>query len=88
MLGDYTGAIDADRRSMQENPNQYLSHRWLVASLAQLGRNAEAQDLVRQVQSRFSSEWFAYHWGRRWPWMRVEDHARLLDGLRKAGWQG
>ena len=22
------------------------------------------------------------------PWMRPEDHAHMLDGLRKAGWQG
>jgi hypothetical protein len=25
---------------------------------------------------------------KRIPWMRREDHARLLDGLRKASWQG
>jgi len=25
---------------------------------------------------------------KRIPWMRREDHARLPDGLRKAGWQG
>ena len=24
----------------------------------------------------------------RLPWMRSEDHEHLLDGLRKAGWQG
>jgi hypothetical protein len=22
------------------------------------------------------------------PWFRPEDHAHLLDGLRKAGWEG
>ena len=22
------------------------------------------------------------------PWMRPEDHAHMLDGLRKAGWRG
>jgi adenylate cyclase len=22
------------------------------------------------------------------PWMRPEDHAHMLEGLRKAGWQG
>jgi len=25
---------------------------------------------------------------KRVPWFRPEDHAHLLDGLRKAGWQG
>jgi hypothetical protein len=22
------------------------------------------------------------------PWRRLEDHAHMLDGLRKAGWEG
>jgi adenylate cyclase len=22
------------------------------------------------------------------PWMRPEDHAHMLEGLRKAGWEG
>jgi adenylate cyclase len=88
MLGDYAGAIDADRRAMHENPNQRLSYRWLVAALAQLGRIAEAQSLVRDVTSRFSPEWFDQEWVSRPPWMREEEHGRLLDGLRKDGWQG
>jgi adenylate cyclase len=25
---------------------------------------------------------------KRVPWFRPEDHAHLLEGLRKAGWQG
>ena len=25
---------------------------------------------------------------RRVPWMRPEDHAHMLEGLRKAGWKG
>jgi hypothetical protein len=73
---------------MHENPNQTLSYRWLVAALAQLGRIAEVQNVMHNVTSKFSPEWFDLYWGRRWPWMREEDHARLLDGLRKAGWQG
>jgi hypothetical protein len=28
----------------------------------------------------------AYH--QRPPWMRPEDHARMLEGLRKASWEG
>jgi adenylate cyclase len=24
---------------------------------------------------------------RRVPWMRLEDHAHMLEGLRKAGWR-
>jgi hypothetical protein len=28
------------------------------------------------------------HVRNRVPWMRPEDHAHMLEGLRKAGWQG
>jgi tetratricopeptide (TPR) repeat protein len=87
LLGDYAGAVEADRRAMHENPNQYLSYRWLAAALAQLGRITEAQEVMHDAIAKFSPEWFEYQWGRKWPWMRDEDHARLLDGLRKAGWQ-
>ena len=74
---------------MQENPNQSLSYRWLVAALAQLGRITEARDVKRDLSSMVSPAWLDQHWGLRWPWMRrEEDHARLLDGLHKAGWQG
>ena len=88
LLGDYAGAVAAERRAMQENPNQSLSYRWLVAALAQLGRITEARDVERDLSSMVSPAWLDQHWGLRWPWMREEDHARLLDGLHKAGWQG
>ena len=73
---------------MHENPNQTLSYSWLVAALAQLGRITEARDVERELSSTVSPEWLDQRWGLRWPWMREEDHARLLDGLRNAGWQG
>ena len=88
LLGDYSGAIEADRRAMHENPNQTLSYRWLAAAQAQLGRTAEAQGILRDLASIVPPERFNKVLGGRAPWMREEDHARLLDGLRKAGWQG
>ncbi len=86
-LGHYAEAVDAERRAIHENPNQRLSFRWLVAALAQLGRITEAQSIIRDLSSSASPEWLN-QWTRHWPWMHEEDHARLLDGLRKAGWQG
>jgi hypothetical protein len=73
---------------MHENPNQRLSLRWLVAAHAQAGRLAEAQDILREMVATLPPAWFNAHWLRKWPWMREEDHAALLDGLRKVGWQG
>jgi adenylate cyclase len=86
LLGDYAGAVEADRRAMQENLNQRISHRWLVAALGQLGRITEAQNVVSDLLSTVPPGWFEQRWGRRPPWMREEDHARLLEGLRKVGW--
>jgi adenylate cyclase len=86
-LGEYAEAVAAERRAMNENPNQRLSCRWLVAALAQLGRIPEAQSIIHDLSSMAPPEWFD-QWARRWPWMREEDHARLLDGLRKVGWPG
>jgi adenylate cyclase len=88
LLGDYSGAIEADRRAMHENPNQTLCYRWLAAAQVQLGRTAEAQGILRDLASILPPERFDKVLGDRTPWMREEDHARLLDGLRKAGWQG
>jgi hypothetical protein len=31
---------------------------------------------------------FKLHVSFRGPWYRPEDHEHMLDGLRKAGWQG
>jgi adenylate cyclase len=88
LQGDHEGAVAACRRAMHENPNQRLSLRWLVAAHAQAGRLAEAQDILREMVATLPPAWFNAHWLRKWPWMREEDHAALLDGLRKVGWQG
>jgi len=88
LFGDYEGAIDAARHALHENPNQRLSFRWLVAALGQLGRNIEAQIIVRDLASTMPPTWFEEYWSFRWPWMREEDVTNLLDGLRKVGWQG
>jgi adenylate cyclase len=87
LLGDYPEAIDAARRALQENPNQRLSFRWLVAALGQLGRTTEAQRIMDRLSATIPPASIQEYWSYRWPWMREEDIANLLDGLRKAGWQ-
>jgi adenylate cyclase len=88
LLGDYAGAIESARRAIRENPNQRLSFRWLVAALGATGNIAEAQKVVADLATTRKLTWTDEYWGYRWPWMREEDHARLLDGLRKANWPG
>jgi len=68
-------------------PNNPLPYRWLAASLGQLGRADEAQAALHKAVA-VAPRTFDFYVHTRPPWMRPEDHAHLLDGLRKAGWQG
>ena len=63
-----------------------LAYRWLAAALAQLGRAVEAKEALeksvtvsRAMLERLTSQ--------RPPWMRPQDYALFLDGLRKAGYR-
>jgi adenylate cyclase len=85
MLGDYAGSIDAARQALRANPDQSLSYRWLVASLGQLGRVEEARAVIRAAAPRVAPVSFDLYATKRGPWLREQDHARLLEGLRKAG---
>ena len=61
--------------------------RWLAQALAQLGRVAEAKaELDRAIA--LSPVFFDRFVRQRPPWMRPEDYARAMEGLRKAGWEG
>jgi len=61
--------------------------RWLVQALAQLGQVAEAKQELEKAAA-LSPVFLERISRQRPPWMRPEDYARVLDGLRKAGWQG
>ena len=55
--------------------------------LGQLGRAAEAREWLEKAIS-FSPAAFKMYVHNRVPWFRPEDHAHLVEGLRKAGWEG
>jgi adenylate cyclase len=64
-----------------------VTYRWLAAALGQLGHTEKARVALLKAFDPTSPEPAVY--GRnRVPWMRPEDHEHLLQGLRKAGWQG
>jgi adenylate cyclase len=71
-------------RSYPAFPNIY---RWLAAALGQLGRTGEAQGALRKAIA-LAPAMFDMYVHTRPPWFRPEDHAHMLDGLRKAGWGG
>jgi len=58
----------------------------LAAALGQLGRAAEGKEVLEKAMA-VSPGAFDMYVRKGVPWMRPEDQAHLLDGLRKAGWE-
>jgi adenylate cyclase len=61
-----------------------MIYRWPAAALGQLGRTEEAKGWLEKAISLAPAAFDKYV-RKRAPWFRPEDHAHLLDGLRKAG---
>jgi adenylate cyclase len=83
--GTYDRSVEAARRAIRSNPGYPRPYRWLAAALGQLGMRKEAAEALETAVTTAPA--FADHVGHRGPWMRPKDHAHLLDGLRRAGWE-
>jgi adenylate cyclase len=83
---DYPQALEAALRVLSRYP-AVPRHPYVVASLAQLGRLKDAREALQRAMTAapHAFEFFVHS---RPPWFRQEDHEHVLDGLRKAGWQG
>ena len=87
LMGEYAAAADLAMRAVAVQPGLRDIRRWLIAALGQLGRKDEAQNVMRQSAAVLAPVTFDEYARRRLPWVREEDQACLIDGLRKAGWQ-
>jgi adenylate cyclase len=85
--GEYDAAIEAAKRAIRSYPDFPNSYRWLAAALGQIGRIEEAKEVLQKAMDIVPAS-FQSSVRDRVPWMRPEDHAHMLEGLRKAGWQG
>ena len=83
---EYEGVIEAAKRLIRSYPDFPMIYRWPAAALGQLGRTAEAKEALEKAIS-VSPAAFDMYVHNRVPWFRPEDHAHLLEGLRKAGWE-
>jgi len=72
---------------VRSNPNYPPPYRWLAAALGQLGGIKEAKEALEQAIAIAPGS-FDMYVRKRVPWMRPEDHAHMIQGLRKAGWKG
>jgi adenylate cyclase len=84
---DYAATIEAAKRLIRFDPGHPHSYRWLAAALGQLGRTVEAKEALDKAIAVAPATFDMYVRGRV-PWMRPEDHAHMVEGLRKAGWDG
>jgi hypothetical protein len=82
----YEEAARTARQTVRQYPKHPFAYRWLAASLGQLGRAAEAQAVLRTLQTNSPSS-FEMYVRRRPPKFCSVEYAPMLDGLRKAGWK-
>jgi adenylate cyclase len=84
---NYARSVEAAQHAIARHPQHPGAYRWLAAALGQLGRANEAS-IALQKAIEVSSQSLDLHLRTRPAWFRPEDHEHMLDGLRKAGWQG
>jgi adenylate cyclase len=87
LSGNYVEAAKVGQSAVRDFPDYALPYRWLAASLGQLRRTNEAREALHRAMT-ISPESFEFNVRQRQPWFRPEDYEHMLDGLRKAGWQG
>jgi adenylate cyclase len=83
---EYDAAVEAGKRGIRSFPEHSNQYRWLAAALGQTGRIEEAKEVLAKAIAMAPAA-FDMFVRRRVPWHRPEDHAHMLEGLRKAGWR-
>ena len=84
---DYEAAIDAAERAIRSFPDFPSPYRWRAAALGELGRSEEAKAAPEKA-IKVSPGAFEFQVRESPPWFRPREHAHMLEGLRKAGWEG
>jgi adenylate cyclase len=84
---DYEAAVEAAERAIRSNPDFPVNYLWLPAALGQLGRTVEAQGALEKAIA-VGPRLFDVYVRQLVPPFRPEDYAHMLEGLRKAGWEG
>jgi adenylate cyclase len=84
---EYAAAAEAAKQAIRSYPDYPNPYRWLAAALGQLGRIEEAKEALEKAMAIVPGS-FDRFVRQRVPQARPEDHAHMLEGLRKAGWEG
>jgi adenylate cyclase len=81
---EYAAAVEAARQAIRSFPDRLGFYRVLAAALGQMGRTTEAKEALEKATA-IAPERFDRFVRERHPGLRPEDHAHMLEGLRKAG---
>jgi adenylate cyclase len=84
-LREYDAAVEAAKEAVRSHPD--LGPRSLAAALGQAGRFDEAKQALQKAIA-VAPRSFNMYVRQRAPWFRPEDYSHVLEGLRKAGWEG
>jgi adenylate cyclase len=86
-MKEYDVATTRAKEALRHYPEHSLSLRCLAASLAQSGHLDEAQEVLERAVSLYP-QFFDMSVRRRPPWVPAASYEHMLEGLRKAGWEG
>ena len=85
--GNYETTAAEAARLIADRPDDPYAYRWLAAALGQLGRSDEARAILDKAVA-VAPDVFRLYVEQRVPWMGQAVYDHMLEGLRKAGWQG
>jgi adenylate cyclase len=84
---EYESAVEAAKRAIRAYPDfPFAPYQWVAAALGQLERTEEARAALEKAIAVTPAAFDPF--ADRPPWIRPEDRVHLLEGLRKAGWEG
>ena len=86
-LREYDAAVAAADKATRLFPEHPWSYRWLAAALGQAGRVGEASRALQKAIAVAPKSFDTSVRQRPASW-RLEDYEHMLEGLRKAGWEG
>lgn len=86
-LREYEAVVRVAREVMRSCPDHPLVWRWLAAALGQMGSVQEARESLQRAIT-IAPKSFDMYVRCRHPRYRPEDYEHMLEGLRKAGWEG
>jgi adenylate cyclase len=79
---DFVAALQTLRQVARLRPGYAVTYEYIAASLAYLGRLDEAREVLERVPPQSAEQ--LQRWQQRPPWMRPEDYALRVKGVRLA----